>query len=59
MSENNSFTRANRGQKIGYQGFRGNGKSIATLLAMAKKTGCLEEILRELKARESGDRDVI
>ncbi len=59
MRENNSFTCANRAPKSVYQVFRGNGKSISTLLAIAKKTGCLEEILRELRARESGDSDVI
>ena len=59
MSENNPATRANRGPKIEYQGFRGNGKSISTLLAIAKKTGCLDVILRELKAREAGGSNAI
>lgn len=36
---------------------RGNGKSTLTLLAIAKKAGCLEEVLRELKNRAGGDGD--
>lgn len=36
---------------------RGSGKSMSTLLAIAMKTGCLEEVLRELKSRAGGDGD--
>lgn len=35
----------------------GNGKSTLTLLAIAKKAGCLEEVLRELKNRAGDDDD--
>jgi len=38
-----------------YKLARGNGKSIMTLLAVAKQCDCLEEVLAQLKERESGE----